>query len=372
MQELIERIHRGGPVPYSALVQSSLYGPTGFYTRGGGAGRRRDFLTSPEVGTLFGAVIAQALDSWWMELGRPDPFLVGECGAGTGALAQAVLAAEPTCTHALRYLLVETSEAMRALHRARKLPLVEAAEVLAAVSAAGEDGDVTAVKGQGPLCASLPVLPAVPMHVIVANELLDNLPFDVLEKTSDGWNEIRVGLSNGLLSKVSVAADGPLVYVGLRFAPGAEVGTMIPVATMAANWVSDAYESLVVGGRLVCVDYAAPTADLATRGGDWLRTYRDHKRAYGIESALRHAGDCDITIDVPIDQLPPAMSQSTQAAFLECHGLQDLLEGARKRWEAGAAEGTRAALHGRSWLNEADALVDLGGLGGFVVLEWKR
>ena len=75
-----------------------LYDPdAGFYGVGGGAGRSRDFLTSPEVGPLFGAVMARAIDSWWDELGRPDPFVVIEGGAGTGALAEAVLGAGPRC-----------------------------------------------------------------------------------------------------------------------------------------------------------------------------------------------------------------------------------------------------------------------------------
>jgi SAM-dependent MidA family methyltransferase len=45
-------------------MDDALYGPEGFYMRpdGGSAGRRGDFLTSPEVGPLFGAVLARAID----------------------------------------------------------------------------------------------------------------------------------------------------------------------------------------------------------------------------------------------------------------------------------------------------------------------
>jgi SAM-dependent MidA family methyltransferase len=46
--------------------------------------------------------VARALDTWWVELGRPDPYTVVEAGAGTGALANSVLAAEPACRSALR------------------------------------------------------------------------------------------------------------------------------------------------------------------------------------------------------------------------------------------------------------------------------
>ena len=65
----------GGAIRFDEFVNLALYGDRGFYTRSdhpGHAGRRGDFITSPEVGPLFGTVMARALDSWWHELGRPD------------------------------------------------------------------------------------------------------------------------------------------------------------------------------------------------------------------------------------------------------------------------------------------------------------
>jgi len=55
-----------GPTPFDDYMNEALYGAQGFYTSGTGrAGRRGDFLTSPEVGPLFGAVVARFLDSEW-------------------------------------------------------------------------------------------------------------------------------------------------------------------------------------------------------------------------------------------------------------------------------------------------------------------
>src|SRR5215213_9313391 len=120
----------------------ALYDPAhGFYATGGGAGRRGDFLTSPEVGPLFGAVVARALDAWWDDLGRPDPFLVVEAGAGTGTLARDVLAAGPACGPALRYVLVERSESLRE-RQAGRLALELPAHALGPVRPDDEDDDV--------------------------------------------------------------------------------------------------------------------------------------------------------------------------------------------------------------------------------------
>src|SRR4051794_5085950 len=97
-ERIVERIRREGPISFDVFVELALYGEGGFFTRARGAGRaRRDFVTSPEVGPLFGALVARALDAWWHDLESTDPFLVVEAGAGRGRLAHDVLAAGPEC-----------------------------------------------------------------------------------------------------------------------------------------------------------------------------------------------------------------------------------------------------------------------------------
>src|SRR5688500_15098220 len=109
------RIEREGPIRFDAYMELALYEPqSGFFASGAGAGRRSDFITSPEVGPLFGAVMARAVDAEWERLRRPDPFVVVEGGAGRGALAKAVLDASPACLPALRYVCVERSPVLRA------------------------------------------------------------------------------------------------------------------------------------------------------------------------------------------------------------------------------------------------------------------
>src|SRR3954471_5409268 len=112
--EIRERIGREGPIAFDVFVELALYGRGGFFTRGRGAGRAgRDFVTSPEVGTFFGALVARALDGWWRDAGEPDTYLVIEAGAGRGRLAADVLVAGPDCRSALRYVLVERSPELR-------------------------------------------------------------------------------------------------------------------------------------------------------------------------------------------------------------------------------------------------------------------
>src|SRR3954452_749575 len=194
MRALFDRIHREGPVRFDVAMELMLYGDEGFFTGGGGAGRSGDFLTSPEVGPLFGVLVGRAIDAEWVRLGRPDPFVVIEAGAGRGALARSILGAEPDCIAALRYVCVERSPVLRAAME-DALPIEPAPNVFGAVIH-GEDPDDEAavVSGGGPVVTALDDLPLVPVTgMVIANELLDNLPFRLLERTGDSWSEIFVG-----------------------------------------------------------------------------------------------------------------------------------------------------------------------------------
>lgn len=323
------------------------------------------------MGPLFAAVVARALDAWWAELGRPERFVVVEAGAGAGTLAAGVLAAAGECAPALRYVLVERSEPLRA-RQAERIALESPAAVLGA-EGDDEGGGPRPGPGAGPLATSLAGLPAGPLTgVVVANELVDNLPFLLLERGPRGWYEVRVGAGAGGagLAEVLVPAAPALAAEAGRLAPGAPVGGRIPLQHEARAWLGSAL-SVLRRGRVVVVDYADTTASLAARPWpDWLRTYRSHGRGGG---PLDHPGGQDVTCEVAVDQLaavrPPSGDRS-QARFLAAHGIDDLVADARAAWHAGAAAATLDALAARSRVGEAAALVDPAGLGAFRALEW--
>lgn len=350
---MLEVVRRRGTLAADDVVDLALYGKHGFYSGRGRAGRRGDFITSPEVGPLFGAVVARALDRWWDALDRPDPFVVVEGGAGAGALARAVLAAGPSCAAALRWVCVERSASLRAA-AAASLPVEPAAQVL------GGPG------GGGPVVAVLEDLPGGPFTgVVLANELLDNLPPVIAERTTEGWAEVRVGERDGGLAEVLVPSP-EVARAASRWAPEAPVGSRLPLARRASRWVARA-RSTLDAGWVVCFDYGAPTAELAERGFDgWLRTYRGHNRGGGW---LDDLGLQDITCDVPADQLRPAAVE-VQATWLRRHGVDELADNALRAWHERAAVGDLIALRARSRVAEAQALTDESGLGAFLVLTW--
>jgi SAM-dependent MidA family methyltransferase len=322
-------------VPFSQFMADALYGPNGFYTTGGRAGRRGDFITSPEVGPLFGAVVARFLDAEWRRLGRPDPFTVLDAGAGPGTLARAVLAAERECAPAMQYVAVELSEGQRAQHPA-------GIESLATMPDGPFDG------------------------VIIANELLDNLPFR-LAVYDDGWREAYVvELPDGRLVEQLSAPFEPLPSL---LPVRAALGSRAPLQDVAHDWVGDARGRLR-SGIVIVFDYAsATTAGLALRPWrEWLRTYRGHERG---EHYLDRPGSQDITTEVAIDQLPPPDAVRSQSQWLQLHGIDELVEEGKRHWEAHAAQPDLAAMKMRSRVSEAEALLDPTGLGAFTVCEWR-
>jgi SAM-dependent MidA family methyltransferase len=145
----------------------------------------------------------------------------------------------------------------------------------------------------------------------------------------------------------------------------------VPVQDEAGRWLRRALHLAAPGGRVVVLDYAARTAELAAREPEhWLRTYAGHGRGGPV---LEHLGEQDITTDVCVDQLARVRAparEATQADWLRGHGIDALVEDGRRVWSERAAVADLEALRARSRITEAEALLDPSGLGGFVVLEW--
>ncbi len=325
----------GGAISFEQFMSLALYGDGGFYQDGGKAGRRGDFITSPEVGPLFGAVVARYLDHCWMALGRPEVFDVVECGAGPGTLARAIFDAQPKCLPALKYFAVEISEAQRALHP----DFVE----------------------------SLDSFPNKEINgVVLANELLDNLPFRLF--VFDGkWKEAYVAVGGGdrFIEVLRDAVEVPSVLPSI-----AALGARAPIQSAVSNWLELVAKRINKGSILIFDYCSSSTSEIsAAPWREWLRTYKDHGRG---EHYLLNPGAQDITTQVMLDQMVqqfPAISVTSQKAWLVQWGIEELVEEGLQYWEEHKHAPNVQAMKMRSRKVESESLMDEKGLGTFTAIE---
>ncbi|MEE4218167.1 MAG: SAM-dependent methyltransferase [Xanthomonadales bacterium] len=111
-----EAIRETGSIPFSRYMEMALYEPgLGYYSAGlHKLGRSGDFVTSPELGSLFAACLAAQAEETGSRLGR---YAVLEVGAGSGRLAADFLRQVKPEKAPDRYLILERSADLRQVQR---------------------------------------------------------------------------------------------------------------------------------------------------------------------------------------------------------------------------------------------------------------
>src|SRR5215470_7490168 len=145
---------QGGWISFARYMELALHAPeSGYYAAGARQfGADGDFVTAPELGTLFGRTLARQLAQF------PDlPIL--ELGAGSGALAETI---------DRDYSILETSAALRALQEKRL----------------------------GKRAKHLDRLPDRWRGIIIANEVADAIPVHLVAWRTEGVMERGVAFQN--------------------------------------------------------------------------------------------------------------------------------------------------------------------------------
>ncbi len=331
LSRILTEIELNGPMPFERFMEIALYDADGFF--GGETLRSEkagDFLTSPEVSPLFGEAIGRLVDEVHAEIG--DPFTLVEVGAGSGSL-------------------------LRALLRGRDLDAV-AVEVSAGARAA-LDGLATVRE----------TLPERIRGVVLANELLDNLPMALAQKVEGEWRERWVGRDGDTLAFVDADPRPDVTDWLERYAGPVSEGGWVEVQLEARAWLSGALDRLD-DGMMVLIDYGDTAENLEPRRRDGtLRTYRAHHLG---PHPLDEPGATDITADVNFSalvDLAPSVLLERQDDFLTRLGLRERLRSFRvEELEAARRGDEMERLRLRSLKTEAETLLHPRGLGDFRVL----
>ncbi|MBQ0930004.1 SAM-dependent methyltransferase [Ideonella sp. 4Y16] len=303
----------GGWLPFDRFMALALYEPgLGYYT----SARRKfglmpdsgsDFVTAPELSPLFGralaAQVAQALEV-------SGTRQVVEFGAGSGALAEQLLDALDARGLPVDYAIIDLSGSLQARQ----------AERLARFA---------------PRVQWLSRWPEAIQGVVVANELLDAIPVQLLHFDGQTWHERGVVAQGEALA----FADRPTALrppLDAPFVPG----TVTEIHPQAEGFMRTLAQHLQRGAAFF-IDYGFPEAEyyLPQRHGGTLMCHHLHQ---ADPDPLQRVGEKDITAHVNFTGIALAaqdaglavVGYTSQARFLLNCGLAPMIEAADLRERA--------------------------------------
>lgn len=296
-----ERIRKNGPMGVGAFMSLALGHPEhGYYINRDPLGRGGDFITAPEVSQLFGEMIGVWVADVWMQMGRPERFILLECGPGRGTLMADMLRATQNVAgfyDAAQICFLEMSpvlcEAQRGALEGREIQWFECLED---------------VSNDAPM-------------IVVGNEFLDALPFQQFV---------------GDCERVVALSGDALVFVP-------EEGDIFERSAERERFAADVCGRLKAqGGAALFIDYG----HVRSGAGDTFQAVKGHEYV----DVFSHIGDADLTSHVDFEALGRAVEASvfgpvTQGAFLKALGIELRLEALRQKAGEQQAEMLEKGLH---------------------------
>ena len=298
-----------GAIPFARFMELALYAPGLGYYSGGAAklGKNGDFTTAPEITSLFGAALAQVAAAI---IAQTSPNIL-EFGAGTGKLARDVLTAMAAQGVQIdSYAIMELSGELRARQQ-------EALKDFSQVTWLDE-------------------FPTSFNGVVLANEVLDAMPVQLVRKDAQGWRELYVTVEEGAFAFTPREPDAQLMQRIATQIPEADTlieDYLTEVHAVSCGFMATLARMLAAGkGAAIMIDYGFPAHEyyLDQRiGGTLMCHYRHHSHPEpfylpGLQDITAHVDFTAMALaaqDAGVDVL----AYMNQASFLLAVGIGDLL-----------------------------------------------
>ena len=311
LQQLIalEIEQQGGAIAFSRFMELALYAPRLGYYSGGAAklGAAGDFTTAPEITPLFGAALARAAAA----IIAQSAHNIIEFGAGTGKLARDVLTAlQADGVEVDSYTIIELSGELRARQQEalRDFPQVR-----------WLDGFPETFSG-----------------VVLANEVLDAMPVELVIKTAQGWRRQMVTVEAGRFAYVQHELDAALQEQLARQVPDADAlaeGYLTELHPVACGFMASLARMFESGkGAAFLFDYGFPAHEYyvdGRTGGTLMCHYRHHAHPEpfylpGLQDITAHVDFTAMALAAQ-DAGLEVLGYTSQAGFLLGCGIADLL-----------------------------------------------
>ncbi len=310
---------QGGVIGFDTYMRLALYAPgLGYYSAGAAKlGGEGDFVTAPEISSLFSRCVARQV----AEILRVTGGDILELGAGLGTLAADVLA-ELAALDCLpdRYLILEVSADLAERQRAR---LAQLPASLARRVQWLERWPERAMRG-----------------VVLANEVLDAMPVErFVLRDAGGERRVRAlargqhrrGISSGAKPPPSPELEHAVAGIVDSLPAPLPDGYVSEVCLAFQPWIASLAAQLEQGVALL-IDYGLPRAHLY-HPQRVAGTLRCHFRHRAHDDPFVNVGLQDITAWVDFTRVAEAADSAglevlgfaTQAAFLIGAGMESLL-----------------------------------------------
>jgi SAM-dependent MidA family methyltransferase len=304
-----EIAQQDGAIAFDRFMELALYAPGLGYYSGGAAklGAAGDFTTAPEISSLFGTALARVAAAI---IAQSAPNIL-EFGAGTGKLARDVLTA--LAAQGVRvdsYAIIELSGELRARQQ-------------------------EALK-DFPQVTWLDDFPHAFSGVVLANEVLDAMPVQLVRKGADGWRELMVTVAGGAFAFTQRQADAALVQrIAHQIPDAAELpdGYVTEVHALACGFMASLAQMLARGqGAAILLDYGFPAHEYyldQRSGGTLMCHYRHHAHPEpfylpGLQDITAHVDFTAMALAAQ-DAGADVLGYMSQAAFLLGAGIGELL-----------------------------------------------
>ena len=299
----------GGAMAFSRFMELALYAPRLGYYSGGAAklGASGDFTTAPEISSLFGASLARAAAAI---IAQSAPDII-EFGAGTGKLARDVLTAlDELGVKVDSYTIIELSGELRARQQEalKDLPQVR-----------WLDGMPDSFSG-----------------VVLANEVLDAMPVELVIRKQGRWMRQMVTVENGAFAFVQAELPAELAAQVARQIPDAEGladGYLTEIHPVAEGFMAS-LAGMMKGGRgaAFLFDYGFPAREYyldQRMGGTLMCHYRHHSHPDpfylpGLQDITAHVDFTAMALGAQ-DAGLQVLAYMNQSSFLLACGIGELL-----------------------------------------------
>jgi SAM-dependent MidA family methyltransferase len=313
-EAIIGRIQHERAISFRDFMEMALYEPgLGYYCSPGmKIGREGDYLTSPEVSPVFGAMVGRQLREMWEMMGHPSRFDVVEAGAGNGTLCRDLLGwakrSAPDLFEVMEYTIVEPVGALETGQRER-------------IAGSRLESEVRWTRE----------MPASIEGCILSNELLDSMPVHRVRVTRGELRETYVTWHEGTFVEELRPADPQVVgyFERLGFLPGEDCQAEVNLDAIA--WLKAAVAS-IKRGFILTFDYGYEAPELYApwrTDGTLLCFYRHNPSG----DAYARIGRQDMTSHVDFTTLRRAGDEASlttsglvsQTEFLTIMGIAEAL-----------------------------------------------